>query len=83
MEKNVTFSFLNGKERNVLNGKEHSAQPWKNDPIQPLKQHLHLIQNMRAFYGPWPRGLGLNLKSFSIDVSLRGVCLAFFAPNTI
>ena len=28
MEKNVTFSFKNAKERNVLNGKERSAQPW-------------------------------------------------------
>ena len=26
-EKNVTFSFLNGKDRNVLNGKERGAQP--------------------------------------------------------
>ena len=27
-EKNVTFSFLNGKDRNALNGKECGAQPW-------------------------------------------------------
>ena len=27
MEKNVLFSFLNGKDQNVLNGKECGAQP--------------------------------------------------------
>ena len=27
-EKNGTFFFKNGKERNVPNGKEQSAQPW-------------------------------------------------------
>ena len=28
-------------------------------------------------------GFFLNLKSFSTDEALRGVCLAFFAPYTI
>ena len=44
MEKNGTFFFKNGKERNVLNGKERGAQPW---PAAIFKrcdnQHRHNI----------------------------------------
>ena len=36
MEKNVTLSFLNGKERNVLNGKERDAQPCYGESLDLL-----------------------------------------------
>ena len=34
-------------------------------------------------FKPNNEGFFLNLKSFYIDTSLRGVCSVFFAPNTI
>ena len=51
-EKNGTFFFENGKERNVPNGKERGAQPWS----WPTLETLWLVL---AYLGIIMVGLGL------------------------
>ena len=46
-------------------------------------EHRNMTTHVAGKFKLFNEGFFFNLKYFYIDEALRGVCLAFFAPNTI
>ena len=46
-------------------------------------EHRNMTSHVAGKFKLFNEGFFFNLKYFYIDEALRGVCLAFFAPNTI